>query len=30
MELWDVYDRDRKKIGKLHERGQRLRVGEYH
>lgn len=30
MELWDVYDQDRKKIGKLHERGQRLRAGEYH
>lgn len=30
MELWDVYDRERNKIGKLHERGQRLRPGEYH
>ena len=30
MELWDIYDRNRNKIGKLHERGQRLRPGEYH
>lgn len=30
MELWDVYDKNRNKIGKFHERGQRLKSGEYH
>ncbi|MBE6024232.1 MAG: NUDIX domain-containing protein [Cellulosilyticum sp.] len=30
MELWDVYDINRNRIGKLHERGRRLRPGEYH
>lgn len=30
MELWDIYDVNRNKIGKLHERGRRLRIGEYH
>ena len=30
MELWDVYDRDRKLTGKTHERGVPLADGEYH
>lgn len=29
-ELWDVYDADRKKTGRLHRRGNPLREGEYH
>ena len=29
-ELWDVYDGDRRKTGKLHERGKLLAEGEYH
>lgn len=29
-ELWDVYDINRKKIGKIHERGQTLIKGQYH
>ncbi len=30
MELWDLYDRDRKPLGKTHERGKPLADGEYH
>ncbi|MCL2004441.1 MAG: phosphotransferase [Oscillospiraceae bacterium] len=29
-ELWDVYDRDRNKTGRLHERGQPMNAGDYH
>ncbi len=29
-ELWDVYDRDRIRTGKLHKRGERLPEGQYH
>ena len=30
MELWDVYDENRKLTGKTHERGVPLGPGEYH
>ncbi|TCT17173.1 isopentenyldiphosphate isomerase [Natranaerovirga pectinivora] len=30
MELWDILDKDRNKTGKLIERGQHLKTGEYH
>lgn len=30
MEKWDVYDINKVKIGKVHERGKPLPVGEYH
>ena len=30
VELWDVYDKDRKPVGRLHRRGVRLKPGEYH
>ena len=30
MELWDLYDRDRKLLGKTHVRGKVLARGEYH
>ena len=30
MELWDVYDENRKMTGKTHERGVPLGPGEYH
>ena len=30
MELWDVYDSDRRLVGKTHERGKPLPEGEYH
>lgn len=30
MELWDVYDKDRRKTGRFHERGTPLCDGEYH
>ena len=30
MELWDLYDRDRRPLGRLHERGKPLAEGEYH
>lgn len=29
-ELWDVYNKDRERIGKLHRRGDLLDEGEYH
>ncbi len=29
-ELWDVYDRSRRKTGKIHERGRKLTQDEYH
>ncbi len=30
MELWDIYDENRNKTGRLHERGKPLSNGEYH
>lgn len=30
MELWDIYDKNRNKTGKLHARGNTLAEGEYH
>ena len=30
VELWDVYDKDRVKTGKLHKRGEKLPEGQYH
>lgn len=30
MEYWDIYDACFQKTGKLHERGQTLKEGEYH
>ena len=30
MELWDVYDKDRNKVGRKHERGTPLPDGDYH
>lgn len=30
MELWDLYDKDRLKLGKTHERGKPITEGEYH
>ena len=30
MELWDVYDENRKPLGKLHTRGIPMKRGEYH
>ena len=30
MELWDVYDRERRKTGRLHQRGKVLNPGDYH
>ncbi len=30
IEYWDVYDENRKLVGKLHERGKPLAKGEYH
>lgn len=30
MELWDLYDRNRKPLGKTHVRGEQLVDGEYH
>ncbi|MDE6639116.1 MAG: GNAT family N-acetyltransferase [Acetatifactor sp.] len=29
-ELWDVYDKDRVKTGKIHRRGEKLPDGQYH
>lgn len=29
-ELWDVYDKDRVKTGKIHRRGEKLPEGQYH
>jgi 8-oxo-dGTP pyrophosphatase MutT (NUDIX family) len=29
-ELWDVYDKDRNRTGKIHRRGEPLAEGEYH
>jgi len=29
-ELWDVYDKDRNKTGRLHERGKSMKTGDYH
>lgn len=30
MELWDLYDRDRKLLGTTHVRGEKLGEGEFH
>lgn len=30
MELWDVYDKDRNKVGRTHLRGNTLENGDYH
>jgi 8-oxo-dGTP pyrophosphatase MutT (NUDIX family) len=30
MEYWDLYTKDRKKLNKLHKRGEPLNIGEYH
>lgn len=30
VELWDVYDRDRKKTGRTMVRGEEVKAGEYH
>lgn len=30
MELWDLYDKDRRLLGKTHERGRPIADGEYH
>lgn len=30
VELWDVYDKDRVKTGKVHRRGEKLPEGQYH
>ena len=30
MEFWDVYNKDRYKIGRKHERGMPLPDGDYH
>lgn len=30
MEQWDLYDKNRKPLGKLHTRGVELEAGEYH
>ncbi|MGN0624125.1 MAG: NUDIX domain-containing protein [Oscillospiraceae bacterium] len=30
MELWDLYDRDRKPLGTTHVRGEKLGEGEFH
>ena len=29
-ELWDIYDIDRNKTGRLHERGKQMNAGDYH
>lgn len=30
MELWDIYDKNRKKTGRTHERGNDMLSGDYH
>ena len=30
IELWDIYDGERRKTGRLHERGKHLAKGDYH
>ncbi len=30
MELWDIYDKDRQKTGRTHERGKPMRESDYH
>lgn len=30
MELWDIYDRDRKKTGRFCERGTKMKIKDYH
>ena len=30
MELWDIYDKDRNKTGRTHERGRPMTKGDYH
>jgi mutator protein MutT len=30
MEYWDLYDKDRKKLNKIHLRGEKMNLGEYY
>ncbi|MGV8981435.1 NUDIX hydrolase [Clostridium sp.] len=30
MELWDIYDKNRQKTGRTHERGKDMLTGDYH
>jgi isopentenyldiphosphate isomerase/GNAT superfamily N-acetyltransferase len=30
MELWDIYDKNRKKMDRVHERGKHMQKGDYH
>jgi 8-oxo-dGTP pyrophosphatase MutT (NUDIX family) len=30
MELWDVYDADKRRVGRTHERGAPMAAGDYH
>jgi 8-oxo-dGTP diphosphatase len=30
VELWDIYDKNRQKTGKIHERGKPISEGDYH
>lgn len=30
MEIWDIYNKDRQKTGKYHERGNKMNEGDYH
>jgi isopentenyldiphosphate isomerase len=30
MEYWDLYDKDRKKLNKIHPRGEKINSGEYY
>lgn len=30
MELWDLYDKNRRPVGKLHKRGETIPMGTYH
>ncbi|MGH4137889.1 NUDIX hydrolase [Clostridium sp.] len=30
MELWDIYDKNRQKTGRTHERGRDMLTGDYH
>ena len=30
MEYWDLYDKDRNKLNKIHLRGEEIKPGEYH
>lgn len=30
VELWDIYDEERRKTGRVHRRGEKMKEGEYH